>query len=130
MSNFLDKTGLSYFWGKIKSGFIALNGGGTAQMDDSLGNGPYTIVITEEADSEDVAADEIAYNPETTGLTAKNVQDAVDELATKVHPISKGGTGVSTMTGTDYTTNRPRGIILQETEPDSVPNGCIVGVYE
>lgn len=32
--------------------------------------------------------------------------------------------------GTDYTMNRVRGISLQATEPDSVPNGCIVGVYE
>lgn len=45
-------------------------------------------------------------------------------------PIARGGTGVSTMTGTDYGTYRPRGIVLQATEPDSVPNGCIVGVYE
>ena len=44
--------------------------------------------------------------------------------------ISHGGTGVSNMTGTDYTTSRPRGIALQSSTPSSVPNGCIVGVYE
>ena len=31
---------------------------------------------------------------------------------------------------TDYTTNRVRGISLQSSTPSSVPNGCIVGVYE
>lgn len=45
-------------------------------------------------------------------------------------PISGGGTGVSSMTGTDYTANRPRGIILRSSTPSSVENGCIVGVYE
>lgn len=44
--------------------------------------------------------------------------------------ISHGGTGVTSMARADYTTNRPRGIILQSTTPSSVPNGCIVGVYE
>lgn len=45
-------------------------------------------------------------------------------------PIGRGGTGVSAMAGTDYSTNRPRGIILQASEPGTVTNGCIVGVYE
>lgn len=44
--------------------------------------------------------------------------------------IEQGGTGVSDMIGTDYNINRPRGIILQSSPPESVPNGCIVGVYE
>lgn len=37
------------------------------------------------------------------------------------------GEGVA---GTDYTTNRVRGISLQTSVPGSIPNGCIVGVYE
>ena len=45
-------------------------------------------------------------------------------------PIARGGTGVSAMAGTDYSTNRPRGIILQSSEPSTVANGCLVGVYE
>ena len=44
--------------------------------------------------------------------------------------IANGGTGVTSMTGTDYGVNRPRGIVLQSSTPSSVPNGCIVGVYE
>lgn len=44
--------------------------------------------------------------------------------------IANGGTGVASMTGTDYSVNRPRGIVLQSSTPSSVPNGCIVGVYE
>lgn len=49
---------------------------------------------------------------------------------TGVVSIENGGTGVSSMEGTDYSTNRPRGIVLKSTVPETVPNGCIVGVYE
>lgn len=43
--------------------------------------------------------------------------------------VENGGTGVTSMTGTDYTTARPRGIILQSSAPTSVANGVLVGVY-
>lgn len=49
---------------------------------------------------------------------------------TDILTISQGGTGVSSMQGTDYSVNRPRGFVLQSSEPSSVPNGCLVGVYE
>ena len=45
-------------------------------------------------------------------------------------PISKGGTGVTSMVGTDYSTNRPRGIVLATAVPSSVPNGCVTMVVE
>ena len=55
---------------------------------------------------------------------------AASNITSGTLPISRGGTGVSSMTGTDYTTSRPRGIALQSSVPSSIPNGCIVGVYE
>ena len=76
------------------------------------------------------------------GQDAVNKQYANDNYAAKSHnhnasaindgtlPIARGGTGVSAMAGTDYTTNRPRGIILKASEPSTVANGCLVGVYE
>lgn len=40
-------------------------------------------------------------------------------------------TQVTVSAATDYTTNRVRGIALyQDSAPSSIPNGCIVGVYE
>ena len=40
-------------------------------------------------------------------------------------------TQVTVSAATDYTTNRVRGIALyQDAAPSSIPNGCIVGVYE
>lgn len=85
-------------------------------------------------DLTELSAEKVSYNNTTSGLTATDVQKAIDEVVTKlpadVLPIEKGGTGVNSMVGTDYSTNRPRGIVLQATEPTSIPNGCIVGVYE
>ena len=40
-----------------------------------------------------------------------------------------GGTGVSSLSGTDYTASRVRGISLQSSVPDTISNGHIVGVY-
>lgn len=69
-----------------------------------------------ESNKESIGTDDIVLVP------TKEFPDVV--------PIAQGGTGVSNMVGTDYTTNRPRGIILQSSIPSSVQNGCIVGVYE
>lgn len=55
---------------------------------------------------------------------------AASKITSGTISIARGGTGVSSMTGTDYTTSRPRGIALQSSVPSSIPNGCIVGVYE
>ena len=46
-----------------------------------------------------------------------------------VLPVKHGGTGVSSLTGTDYNVSRVRGISLSPYVPDSVPNGEIVMVY-
>lgn len=53
--------------------------------------------------------------------TSANITDTI--------PVEKGGTGVTSLTGTDYTTNRVRGMALLPSAPDTIPNGCIVGVY-
>ena len=51
---------------------------------------------------------------------------------TGVLPVSKGGTGVSSLTGTDYTTVRVRGMAIcasSATAP-TIGNGCLLGVYD
>ena len=71
------------------------------------------------------------------GVTAEQVGAAptshthdAGSITSGTLPIARGGTGVSSMTGEDYSTSRPRGIVLQSSEPSSVPNGCLVGVYK
>lgn len=49
--------------------------------------------------------------------------------STGVLAESYGGTGRSSLTGTDYTTSRVRAISLQTSVPTSISNGHIVGVY-
>lgn len=96
---YLDNSGLSYLWGKIKTALggkqdkessVSVPGSGALSMAESLGAGPYTIEFTEESDPADVSASEITYDNTESGMTATNVQDAITELST----APKGGPGV------------------------------------
>lgn len=96
---YLDNSGLSYLWGKIKTALggkqdkessVSVPGSGALSMSETLGSGPYTIEFTEEADPQDVSASEITYDNTESGMTATNVQDAITELST----APKGGAGV------------------------------------
>lgn len=53
-----------------------------------------------------------------------------DNITSGILPVERGGTGVSSLVGTDYSTNRVRGVALRTSTPGTVPNGCLVGVYE
>lgn len=64
--------------------WLSIPGGGTMQMGESLGGGPYTIEVTEDGEGGALTAEQVGYNNEGTGLTATNVQDAVTELFTSV----------------------------------------------
>ena len=96
---YLDNSGLSYLWGKIKTALggkqdkessVSVPGSGALSMSETLGSGPYTIEFTEEADPQDVSASEITYDNTESGMAATNVQDAITELST----APKGGPGV------------------------------------
>ena len=57
--------------------------------------------------------------------------DKYAPLVEQIKPVTTiPASNITDLEGTDYTTNRPRGIVLQAEEPGSVPNGCLVGVYE
>lgn len=89
-------------------------------MDASSGSINIPMVYSREpSSSQEIANKQYVDNAEV------NLSKAKGTLS-----IANGGTGVTSMTGTDYSANRPRGIVLQNSTPSSVPNGCIVGVYE
>ena len=44
-------------------------------------------------------------------------------------PVTHGGTGLTGLENTSYTTNRLRGITLNSSVPSTVPNGCVALVY-
>lgn len=62
---------------------VTVPGGGTMQMGESLGNGPYTIEVTEDGEGGDLSAEYVGYSNTGGGLEATNVQEAIDELAQK-----------------------------------------------
>ena len=77
---------------------VTVSGGGTMQMGESLGAGPYTIEVTEDEDS-DLSAAQVGYSNTGSGLEATNVQEAIDELA------GKGGGEYLPLTGGTLTGN-------------------------
>ncbi|WP_318362192.1 hypothetical protein [uncultured Agathobaculum sp.] len=91
---------------------------------------PLTRKINNKPLSADVtltASDVNAYSKtemDTKMSSAVTTDNIMNKLGTV--PIDKGGTGVTSMTGSDYSTNRPRGIVLATAVPTSVPNGCVV----
>ena len=62
---------------------VTVPGGGTMQMGESLGDGPYTIEVTEDGEGGDLSAEQVGYSNTGSGLEATNVQEAIDELAKK-----------------------------------------------
>lgn len=79
--------------GQVKNqNAITVPGGGSAEMGETLGSGPYTIEFDEE-DNENLAALSIEYDNKTSNMTATNVQSAIDELFTDV---SEGKTLIAT----------------------------------
>lgn len=63
--------------------WLSIPGGGTMQMGESLGDGPYTIEVTEDGEGGDLSAEQVGYSNTGSGLEATNVQEAIDELAGK-----------------------------------------------
>ena len=68
--------------GKINDA-VTVPGGGTMQMGESLGDGPYTIEVTEDGEGGGLSAEQVGYSNTGSGLEATNVQGAIDELAKK-----------------------------------------------
>lgn len=72
-----------------------------------------------------VSTEVVKYTPQT--LTDEQKAQARDNIGVS-STVTQNDVIVSE--ATDYTTNRVRGIALyQDTAPDAIPNGCIVGVY-
>lgn len=63
--------------------WLSIPGGGTMQMGESLGDGPYTIEVTEDGEGGALTAEQVGYSNMGSGLEATNVQEAIDELAGK-----------------------------------------------
>ena len=76
-----------------------------------------------------VSAAIAAITASSIGAAAASHNHAASGITSGTLPVTRGGTGLSSLIGTDYSASRVRGIGLQTTVPSSVSNGCMVGVY-
>lgn len=69
--------------GVLPEDVVTSEGGASLEYGETIPAGEHTILFTEEEDAQLEAAD-IAYDTSTSGMTADNVQGAIDELFTSV----------------------------------------------
>ena len=60
--------------------WLSIPGGGTMQMGESLGDGPYTIEVTEDGEGGELSAEQVGYSNTGSGLEATNVQAVCGRL--------------------------------------------------
>lgn len=135
---FLDQAGVQYLWSQLsledypnnetliavlnaidttkadKNNVLTINNGATATFEEVFGAGPYTFEFTETPEGE-ILARLVSYDPSASGLTATNVQAAIDEI---MNP-----------SGTDYSTYKLRKIAILDTVPTEMNDGDIALVY-
>lgn len=63
---------------------VTVPGGGEIEMEESLGEGPYTFEYTPEEDGSAVQASQVGYDSTESGLEAETVQGALDLLSVMV----------------------------------------------
>lgn len=77
--------------GGSTSDIVKLLGGGNMVMTgEELGSAPFTIEITPEDESDLINASNIGYNNASSHLSSNNVQNAIDELNTKIGSSGSG----------------------------------------
>lgn len=135
---FLDREGVKYLWSQLsledypnnetliailnaidgtkadKNNVLTINNGAISTFEEIFGEGPYTFEFTQSPE-DNAKARQIEYDPSSSGLTATNIQAAIDEI---VSP-----------SGTDYTTYKLRNIAIMDTVPTEMNDGDIVLVY-
>lgn len=65
---------------------ISVAGGGSMTMAEALGVGPYDIEFVPEDEGE-ITASHIGFNNAATGMTADNVQEAINELFAEIQRL-------------------------------------------
>lgn len=97
-----------------KNNVLTINNGATSTFEEIFGEGPYTFEFTQSPE-DNAKARQIEYDPSASGLTATNIQAAIDEI---VSP-----------SGTDYSTYKLRNIAILDTVPTEMNDGDIALVY-
>lgn len=112
--------------------WLSIPGGGTMQMGESLGEGPYTIEVTEDGEGGDLSAEQVGYSNTGSGLEATNVQGAIDELAEKgggeCLPLT-GGTMTGPLTLSGLPTSKNHAANKQYVDEQVEASRAVKGTY-
>ena len=68
---------------------VTVPGGGTIEMGESLGEGPYIFEYEEDGEGSAVRADQVSYDSGGSGLEAATVQGALDALSAVKADVSR-----------------------------------------
>lgn len=71
-----------------------------------------------------------SFNGRTGAVEPQEGDYTADQVGARPDNWVPTAAEIGESSGTDYSAYRPRGIALQSSTPSSVPNGCLVGVYE
>lgn len=67
---------------------VTVPGGGEIEMEEGLGEGPYTFEFAPEEDGSAVQASQVGYDSTESGLEAETVQGALDKLSVSASRVS------------------------------------------
>lgn len=67
---------------------VTITSGAEINLQETIGEGPYTIEFTEEEEDSDFPATLVTYDNKNSNINANNVQEALDELKVSIEDIS------------------------------------------
>lgn len=72
---------------------------------------------------------DITLTASDVSASASNHKHSASDITSGTLSVSRGGTGLTSLTNSSYGVNQMRGIYFSMSEPSSVPNGCVCLVY-
>ena len=87
------------------------------------------VPVSRKVNGKALSAD-ISLAPSDIGAAKSSHTHVTGDIASGTLPITRGGTGLSTLTNSSYSSIQVRGISFASSKPSAVSDGCICLVYK